>query len=204
MGLTVSDLQSGLGRVAAELAANEARLNAADAKLGDGDTGTMLHRLFGTLEKVDLSTETELGKAFLTLAKAGSASTGSSLGTLVVGALMTAGKQTAGRIELDWMALGPLLAAVRDAAMARGKAEIGGKTIIDSLDYLARGLADVSDGPGAAQATKKASAEALADFRDRPSTVGRARMFAERSVGLDDPGMLAIDIICGAAMGNER
>jgi hypothetical protein len=32
----------------------------------------------------------------------------------------------------------------------------------------------------------------LAEFRNRPSAMGRARMFAEKSVGLDDPGMLAL------------
>ena len=29
------------------------------------------------------------------------------------------------------------------------------------------------------------------DFRDRESKVGRARIFSEKSIGLDDPGMLA-------------
>ena len=32
----------------------------------------------------------------------------------------------------------------------------------------------------------------LAEFRQRPSAMGRARMFAEKSVGLDDPGMLGL------------
>jgi phosphoenolpyruvate---glycerone phosphotransferase subunit DhaL len=29
------------------------------------------------------------------------------------------------------------------------------------------------------------------DFRDRQAKIGRARIFAEKSAGLDDPGMLA-------------
>ena len=31
----------------------------------------------------------------------------------------------------------------------------------------------------------------LAAFRDKPCRIGRARMYAHKSVGIDDPGMLA-------------
>lgn len=36
---------------------------------------------------------------------------------------------------------------------------------------------------------------AMAEFRGRPNKLGRARMFAEKSVGMDDPGMRAFQII---------
>jgi dihydroxyacetone kinase/dihydroxyacetone kinase-like protein len=191
MTITVATLAAAIGRADDRMKTLEAELNAADAKLGDGDTGAMLARLIGALAAVDLSGETELGKAFMALAKAGAASTGSSLGTLVVTALMTAGKATAGKSELSAAALGPLFGAIRDAAMARGKAELGSKTIVDSLDYLASSLAG-SDAGSAGATAVAATAAALADFRDRSCTMGRARMFAEKSIGLDDPGMLAL------------
>ena len=34
--------------------------------------------------------------------------------------------------------------------------------------------------------------ELLDAFRDRPNRVGRARMFADKTIGLDDPGMVAL------------
>lgn len=34
--------------------------------------------------------------------------------------------------------------------------------------------------------------ETLAAFQQRPNRIGRARMFAERSIGLDDPGQVAL------------
>ena len=40
-------------------------------------------------------------------------------------------------------------------------------------------------------AANRAADEALRSFRDRPSRLGRARMFGDKSIGLDDPGMLA-------------
>ena len=89
------------------------------------------------------------------------------------------------------------MAAARDQMMARGKAELGGKTVLDSLDAIARAL---EDAPGADRAVGAAEA-AQAAFRDRPATVGRARIFAEKSVGLDDPGMLAMTRIVRALAG---
>jgi len=43
----------------------------------------------------------------------------------------------------------------------------------------------------------------LLEYRDRPCRAGRARMFAERSVGLDDPGMLAFFQVMNAALGGS-
>ena len=71
--------------------------------------------------------------------------------------------------------------------MARGKAELGGKTVLDSLDAVARALDGVTDAAAAAAAAPAAARAALDAFRDRPATVGRARIFAEKSRGMDDP-----------------
>ena len=44
----------------------------------------------------------------------------------------------------------------------------------------------------------RAAADALDQFRHLPAKQGRARIFAEKSVGLDDPGQLAIKRITEA------
>lgn len=202
MGLTVTDLRNALTRLQGAMGELEHTLNAADAKLGDGDTGTMLARLVDALAAVDLASETDLGAAFLALAKSGASSTGSSLGTLVVTGLMTAGKATKGRTEVPWQELGAVIIAIRDAAMARGKAALGDKTVIDSLTYLARAIEGSSEAGEVAEQAQAALAQALDDFRDRPCGMGRARMFAQKSIGLDDPGMLAMARLTGAMTGD--
>lgn len=192
MAITLETLADAIARANAAMSGLTDVLNAADAKLGDGDTGTMLARLIGTFAAVDVRNAENLGAGFMALAKAGAASTGSSLGTLIITAMMTAGKATTGKTELAWSDLSGLLAAIRYAAMARGKAELGAKTIIDGLDALASGIEGKTDAESVAVAAEKAMDDVLAEFRDRPSAMGRARMFAEKSVGLDDPGMLAL------------
>ena len=44
--------------------------------------------------------------------------------------------------------------------------------------------------------------ETLTLFRDRACKIGRARIFADRSVGLDDPGMVAFRVMVGALKRN--
>lgn len=192
MAITLETLATAIARANDAMSGLTDTLNAADAKLGDGDTGTMLARLIGTFAAVDVKNAENLGAGFMALAKAGAASTGSSLGTLIITGMMTAGKATAGKSELAWADLSGLLAAIRYAAMARGKAELGAKTIIDGLDALATGLEGKADATSVAIAAQNAMDAVLAEFRNRPSAMGRARMFAEKSIGLDDPGMLAL------------
>lgn len=192
MGIDRNTLADSIARAETSMAGLTDILNAADAKLGDGDTGTMLARLIGTFAAVDVRNAPDLGAGFMALAKAGAASTGSSLGTLIITAMMTAGKIHAGKAEMDWSDLGPTISAIRDAAMARGKAELGAKTIIDGLDALAIAITGLNEADAIATAARKAMDVVLAEFRQRPSAMGRARMFAEKSIGLDDPGMLGL------------
>jgi hypothetical protein len=80
---------------------------------------------------------------------------------------------------------------------------LGGKPVLASLVAVAKGLEGVSE-PGAAGAAAVGAARgALEAFRGRPATVGRARIFAEKSRGLDDPGMLAMALVVAAVAGEE-
>lgn len=190
--ISSQSIAAAIARLKARMPDIGSELNAADAKLGDGDTGTMLTRLVEGLAAVDLSAVDTLPAAFSQLAKAASATTGSSLGTLVVVALMTMAKSTAGKSEIGINEFGELLAVVRDAIMSRGKANLGDKSVVDALDYLAQALAEkTGDAPIATRAIA-AVERAIDDFRDRPSRLGRARLYGADSVGLTDPGMLAL------------
>jgi hypothetical protein len=40
-------------------------------------------------------------------------------------------------------------------------------------------------------AMREATRQTIDQFRDRPNKLGRARIFGDRTIGLDDPGMRA-------------
>jgi dihydroxyacetone kinase-like protein len=186
-------------RHAADTAHDE--LNAADGKLGDGDTGVMLRRLFDTIAAASPPEAATPSDLFHAWAKACAGSTGSSLGTLVTVTMMTLAKATRGQDRLDGAQVGPLMLAVRDQMMARGGAQLGDKTVVDMVDAVGTAL-DGADDASTARTRARAAAHATLDaFRDRPNRLGRARMFGDRTIGLDDPGMLAFVRLLDAVSG---
>ncbi len=191
MGFTVEHLRRAAVRLAkaAEAAADE--LNAQDGKLGDGDLGVTVRKGWQEVAQEAPDLPEDLSKAFLNCSKAFQRVSSSSFGTLVATGFMSAAKATKGRSEADWSEVAPLLAGARDAMMARGKGALGEKSILDALDAAAKAAEDLDDPEHLLQAIDRATDATLAAFRDQPNRLGRARMFAERSIGLDDPGMLA-------------
>ena len=81
-----------------------------------------------------------------------------------------------------------------------GSAALGDKTVLDTIDAAARALDSHPEDSVSAVIT--AVDETLALFRDRECKIGRARIFADRSVGLDDPGMVAFRVMVGALKRN--
>jgi dihydroxyacetone kinase-like protein len=74
----------------------------------------------------------------------------------------------------------------------RSGGQLGEKTVLDALE-AARVATQGHDDPAAlVAAADRAVAECLDRFRRQPARQGRARIFGEKSVGKDDPGMVAL------------
>ena len=201
MTIDRASLLPAIDRLQAAMQRDFDRLNAADGALGDGDLGVTMTRGMTLVAEAAPELPDDLGQALLRCAQAFTKSSGSSYGTLLATGLMAMAKAVKGRTEFEVAELAELVAAARDAMIARGKAELGGKTVLDSLDAIAAALDGLADPDAAAEAAPRAARAALETFRDRPATVGRARIFAEKSRGMDDPGMLAMALIVEALSG---
>ncbi|RYG98809.1 MAG: dihydroxyacetone kinase subunit L [Alphaproteobacteria bacterium] len=198
MEITVAQIDSGVRRAVVAIASLEQTLNEADAKLGDGDTGSMLVRAIGAMAASDPGAATSVSDAFGRMARAAMSSTGSSLGTLFASALLSLSKDTKGQTSVSWGDLAGLIATARDGMMARGGAKLGDKTVLDGLDAIAEAIAGQADAGSVASAATRAVDEALAEFKEKPCRIGRAKFFPEKSVGLDDPGMFALVLLTRA------
>ena len=193
--LTPDALQQCAGRVAARMEQVADELNTADGLLGDGDLGVTMVRGCRLVVEALADLPTDVSATLARCAQAFTKTSGSSFGTLVATALLAAAKQIKGRDAVPLAELPALLQAGIDAMRARGKANIGDKTILDGLDAVREALTALpaaSSGETLAAAARQAAAAALDAFRERPNRIGRARIFGERSIGLDDPGMLAL------------
>jgi len=137
----------------------------------------------------------DVGMALLKCAQAFTKISGSTLGTLLATGLMSAAKATKGRREVPWSEVSSLLAGATAMMSSRSQGQLGDKTILDTLDAARVATDGLEDPTAMARAANEAVAAAIARFRDQPSRQGRARIFGDRSIGKDDPGMIAFKCI---------
>jgi len=194
--VTVADIRDAISRVQRQVRQSAEDLSARDGQLGDGDLGITLEKAFNRLAEIAPTLPDDLGKAFAAAAAAISKVSSSSFGTLLATGLLAAAKQTLGKTEIPTTAVPDLLRAACQKMSERGSAALGDKTVLDTIDAAARALDSHPEDSVSAVIT--AVDETLALFRDRECKIGRARIFADRSVGLDDPGMVAFRVMVGA------
>ena len=195
MPLTTATLRTAIDGIGARLETEHQRLTALDAQLGDGDLGITLLKAFRALTDIAATLPEDLGQALFACGSAVSKVSSSSFGTLLATALIAVAKDSKDRTSLDWSELARLLTLAREAMQARGKASLGDKTVLDSIAAVEVAIAEVEDPAGALLAARAAAAAALKAFHDQPNRIGRARVYAERSIGIEDPGMAAFAVM---------
>lgn len=200
-GLTVDSLRAGIARIAPHMAASADALNTADGRLGDGDLGITMDRGMAALLAIKDDLPEDIGMAFLACAKEFTKVSGSSYGTLLATGLMSAAKACKGNTEVAWSEVSSLLDGALQAMIARGKASLGDKTVLDTLEAMRQATEGLDTPEDLLIACDSALNQTMDKFRSRISKIGRARMYGEKSIGLDDPGMLALRKVVDGLMG---
>jgi len=190
--LTRDSLADGLARIAAHMETAADELNALDGQLGDGDLGVTMVRGGRAVRELLPDLPADLGQALMQVAQAFTRTSGSSFGTLTATGLMAAAKALKGRETADWSETSALLMAAFEMMRTRGKAELGDKTVLDALHGAATATDGLSDPDEILVAARDAVTATMDRMRGQQARIGRARIFGERSVGLDDPGMRAL------------
>jgi dihydroxyacetone kinase-like protein len=164
-----------------------------DAAIGDGDLGLTMSKGFAALDEAFESLEeTDVGKllsrAGMTLARA----VPSTMGTLLATGLMKGGKAITGKTEILLSDFAVFLREFVTGMMARGKAKLGDKTILDSLHPAAEALERASEEgqPLAAGLSKayQAAVQGVENTKNMISQHGKAACFQEKTLGKKDPG----------------
>ena len=191
--ITTDSIKTAATKIAQLMEETADELNAADGLLGDGDLGITMVRGFREIIEVRDSLPDDVGMALFQCAKAFTKSSGSSYGTLLATGLLSVAKKKKGQQEIQVEEISALLNDALDAMKQRGKAELGDKTVLDVIAASSQAAKDQSDGSIVLKAINDAVTSTIDEFRSRQSKIGRARIFSEKSIGLDDPGMLAFN-----------
>ncbi|GLZ30229.1 dihydroxyacetone kinase subunit L [Lentzea sp. NBRC 105346] len=197
MGCTASDVIAALRAAAVVMAEHRDELVNLDRAIGDADHGENMRRGFtALLSKLDSSPPETPGAALKLLATTLISTVGGAAGPLYGTAFLRAATAVGDLAELDGAAVAKALHAALDGVVARGKAEVGDKTMVDAL-VPAVSAAEAAGGE--VDAVLKAAADAAASGAE--STVplvarkGRASYLGERSAGHLDPGARSTSLL---------
>ncbi|MEC7220110.1 MAG: dihydroxyacetone kinase subunit L [SAR324 cluster bacterium] len=187
--MKVSWLQDQLPRLAGHLESCADELNGLDAQLGDGDLGVTMVRGSRQLLEIREELPDDWGMALLKWAQAFTKTSGSSYGTILATGLMAMAKQKKGQSEVESTEWADLLELALEAMKKRGKSELGQKTVLDPLAAAQKKLENAPE--TSLSDLIEVVQQTIDDFREKPCQIGRARIFQDKSIGLDDPGMVA-------------
>jgi dihydroxyacetone kinase-like protein len=193
VGVSYDDVIAWLKVYAATIAENKAYLTELDSAIGDADHGINMDRGFqAVLGKIDAATPGDIGALFKTVGMTLVSTVGGAGGPLYGTLFLQLGIATVNKDELsaaDWSAA---LAAAVSGVQARGKAELGDKTMIDALiparDAFAAALDDGADLPAALRRSADAAEEGMVATIPLVARKGRASYLGERSADHQDPG----------------
>ena len=167
--------------------------NSADGKIGDGDLGvTILHGLEEVNNSISKFSD-DMGANFMLCSQAFVKKSGSSFGTLIAFSFINISKILKGKTECSHDDILNILETALKTILARGKTNLGDKTIADSLDLIIKNL---KINQNYSDVFKLSTKQALENFKGKKIKTGRARMFEEKTMDLDDPGMFAINRLC--------
>ena len=204
MTITRDDVINWLNECGRVIAENKDYLTQLDSAIGDADHGANMDRGFkAALAKLPSVADKDIGTLFKSVGMTLVQTVGGAGGPLYGTFFMQAGTPTANKMELtvgDWSAA---LEAALNGVVARGKAQLGDKTMVDALTPAMSALKQaVTDGADQNESLRRSASAAEQGMKDTIPMVakkGRASYLGERSAGHQDPGATSSFLLLKAA-----
>jgi dihydroxyacetone kinase-like protein len=181
--------------VAQRIIASADELTDLDRAIGDGDHGANMRRGFeAVLASVDELSAKNLGESLKGVGTTLVMKVGGASGPLYGTLFMSLGKSLDDEVSCGRIA--DAFAAAVEAVRARGKSDVGQKTMLDVLFPVLEVLREGGDGlPVRLKAAARDAAEKTIPMR---AIRGRASFLGERSIGHMDPGARSSALIVDA------
>lgn len=188
MAFTGSQLSEAISKTLTEFTKSADELGDLDQAIGDGDLGITVASGSAAVaaalgELPDSATPAEV---VLACARAFANANPSTMAALVAGGLLAGSKTLRDLDTVGMDQVGPFVQAASASISARGKSQVGDKTILDAMFPAAEAFLGDSDSKLDAAIT--AAAGGVESSTGLQSRRGRASWLQERSIGLQDPG----------------
>jgi phosphoenolpyruvate---glycerone phosphotransferase subunit DhaL len=189
-----------IGDYAAAIGEQRQELVRLDTAIGDGDHGTNLARgMRAAVEKLSSTEGDDIGALLKAVGMALVSKVGGAAGPLYGTLFLQMGTATAGQSELDLAGWTAALEAGVKGVQARGKAELGDKTMIDALAPAVEALKSGSELGDALRASADAARAGMEATTPLEARKGRASYLGPRSVGHQDPGATSSHLLLRTA-----
>lgn len=188
-----------IAAIQAEILNNEEEISALDRAIGDGDHVTNLIRGLEALGKLnDELVQLDWSAAFMKIGMTLMSTMGGASGSLMGSMFVSMGKE-AKEQDIDLAGITAIYAAGVESIKARGKADIGEKTMLDTLipvmQSLQRDAEQNSDKATVLANIKTAATQGMQSTKDMLATKGRASFLGERARGHIDAGARTSQLI---------
>jgi dihydroxyacetone kinase-like protein len=198
--ISAADVQTIFSKLAEVMEKEKARLSELDGLMGDGDLGLTMSRGFkaaaAELSRASgLDPGNMLSRAGMIIAK----NAPSTMGTLLATGFMQGGRRVAGKENLYPVDLVDFWDGFIYGIAKRGRAKAGEKTILDALLPAKNAMQQTLEGKNSANNDKPSPADILCQgyqaalegyeaTKSMQARHGRPAYYAEKSIGLPDPG----------------
>ncbi len=193
MAIDRDQVQRWLEAFAASISEHREELIRLDIAIGDGDHGDNLDRgMRKAIEKLQTTEPADAGEVLKTVAMTLISTVGGAAGPLYGTLFLQLGNGLAGQSEIELEAYAAAWRRAADAVQARGKAQLGDKTMLDALlpgvEALEQAAGRGADLGTGLQAAAQAAKQGMLSTTPLVALKGRASYLGERSAGHQDPG----------------
>ncbi|MBZ5751362.1 dihydroxyacetone kinase subunit DhaL [Metabacillus rhizolycopersici] len=202
MKFSAVDLKIFLKNVVEVMEDNKEYLSELDRKLGDGDHGVTMSIGWQAIDEKlneELVAEEDCGKICITTGRTFLSAVGSSVGPLYATGFLRGAKVFQNKTELTGEDLKDFWVAFIEGIKERGGAEVGDKTMIDTLypalESLKSNFEKEQDFVNAFTESVAAAHKGMESTKDLLSKRGRSSRLGERSLGNQDPGATSAYLI---------
>jgi dihydroxyacetone kinase-like protein len=204
MAIEQKDVLEWVNKYVGVIAENRQYLIDLDSPIGDADHGENMNRGFqAVFKKMPEVADKDIGSVLKMVGMTLLSTVGGAGGPLYGTLFIQMGTKSAGKMTLDLKDWCEMLEAALSGVVARGKAELGDKTMVDALTPASNTLKDAAkNGKSIAQALAESAAAAEKGMKDTIPLVarkGRASYLGERSAGHQDPGATSSYFLIKAA-----
>jgi dihydroxyacetone kinase phosphoprotein-dependent L subunit len=205
---TFGDVERVVRTIATVAVENEKYFGDLDAVVGDGDFGYSMARGFEiVLADWDGFDRTDIGTFLKKIAVVITSRIGGTSGPIWGTAFLRSGATAGAATELDPAQIVAMLRAAIEGIKARGRSDLGDKTLLDALipatDAIEEAVTGGADANGTLRAAARVARERAEATRSMQAMRGRASYTGERSIGTLDAGAVAVAVMFEALADQE-